>query len=57
VTHESDKYIEDTQEMRDLLRDCLAFFAKNEDASLEGERYVPNDEMRLAQRIRELIGP
>lgn len=42
---------------KNVLEEALEYFADREDADHNGERYVPNKEMRLASQIRETLEP
>jgi len=38
----------------EALEECAEYFANREDADHDGERYIPNKEMRLHQTILEI---
>jgi hypothetical protein len=44
-------------DLHDLLAECLEYLEDFSDADWQGEEtgYVPNEEMRLAEKIRQVI--
>lgn len=50
----TEMYLDDLHE---ILEECLEYFEDCADADYQGEEtgYVPNDEMRLAQRIKDTL--
>lgn len=43
------------EELKDILIKCLEYFEDREDADHDGDGYVPNEEMILAEEIREQL--
>lgn len=44
------------RKLRTVLEEALEYFEDRQDADHNGERFVPNKEMRMAQTIREALG-
>lgn len=41
--------------MREVLRECLEYFDDHADADCDHVGYIPNEEMKLAMRIKEVL--
>jgi hypothetical protein len=53
-----EKLMRELNVMRETLEACADYFDARADADMQGDppRYVPNEEMRMLQQVREALG-